>query len=216
MTEYHVLDLFAGLGGFSSAFEFSQRWRVTAADIDPEYEPDLVGDIFEMRPSEFGGEYDVILASPPCTAFSTATNMNPGEHVIDGDAIALAHHAVGLIEGLKPTYWFLENPVGHLRKFLGMPQGTVTYCEYGTDYQKPTDLWGDHPAHFTYKRCPPRADCHASASHVENTHAMPRDPAKRAKVPYELSEAIRDACRAGLAEEPGAQTTFDQLPHSHD
>ena len=43
MSEYHVLDLFCGLGGFSQAFEESDRWHVTTVDIEARFDPDKIG-----------------------------------------------------------------------------------------------------------------------------------------------------------------------------
>jgi len=63
MSDYRVLDLFAGLGGFSSAFVESERWEVTTVDIDERFNPDIQADVFELRPSDFSGRaFDVVLA----------------------------------------------------------------------------------------------------------------------------------------------------------
>jgi len=198
------LDLFSGLGGFSAAFEESPEWDVVTVDIEERFNPDIQADVMELRPGDLP-DADVILASPPCNCFSKAAAWQ--EHWV-GDApqtdaaresVALAFHTVGLIRALAPEYWFVENPEGHLRKFLGRPTGSVTYCQYGTDYMKPTDLWGRHPP-MTYRRCRNGDDCHNSKPRRreagDDCHPgteLPRDPAERAKVPYELSEAILDA-----------------------
>lgn len=39
-------------------------------------------------------------------------------------------------------FWALENPVGFLRQFLGIPRHTIRQWWYGADQDKPTDLWG--------------------------------------------------------------------------
>ena len=70
------LDLFAGLGGFSAAFADSPEWEVTTVEIESEFDPDITADVFDLRPSDFDTDFDVILASPPCTMFSTAGNHN--------------------------------------------------------------------------------------------------------------------------------------------
>lgn len=57
-------------------------------------------------------------------------------------------HVVELIKELNPKYWFIENPVGGLRKMSFMqelPRYTVHYCSYGERRMKPTDLWCNHP-----------------------------------------------------------------------
>lgn len=197
------LDLFAGLGGFSAAFEDADGWDVVTVEINEEQDPDICADILDLRPADLPNA-DVILASPPCTTFSKACPASkywdPGtktpNHPKTREHIALTFHAVGLIRALSPDYWFLENPIGRMRWMLGRPSGTVSYCQYGEDYMKPTDLWGHHPPGFEYRWCGYDRDCHAENTHggVANTaDPYPRDPAERAKVPYELSKSILDA-----------------------
>jgi len=220
MSEYRVLDLFCGLGGFSQAFEQSGRWDVTTVDIEARFEPDHVADVFELRPSDFDGEFDVVLASPPCTQFSTAGNhdgwdFESHEPQTDAarEAVALVYHALGLIRGLSPRYWFLENPQGRLRWFLGRPTGEVTYCQYGRPYMKPTDLWGQHPP-MTYRSCSRGQPCHKRNVEYDGTSAtrlLGDTPAERAKVPAELSAAICDACEVGLAGDAHEQTQLSEV-----
>jgi len=216
--DYRVLDLFAGLGGFSSAFEASDRWGVTTVDIEGRFDPDIEADVFDLRPSDFDTDFDVVLASPPCTQFATIRNVTKGgDSAWDGDApatdaardaLALVHHTVGLIQGLAPAYWVIENPRGMLRTRYREPTATVWYCQYGHDNAKPTDLWGDHPP-MQYRRCWYGNDAcghartksykeHGGGSDNRQGILNETDSAERAKVPYELSDAIRDACEAAL------------------
>jgi len=225
--EYRVLDLFCGLGGFSQAFTASERWAVTTVDIEARFKPDRVADVFELRPSDFGQQFDVILASPPCTQFSIAASSL--ERFVDGepqtddarDAVGLVYHALGLIHGLNPRYWFVENPQGFLRQIIGPPRGRVTYCQYGTDYMKPTDLWGEHPP-MRYRKCAYGNGCHQYNTDQDhggegNVRSMFQqttsgsDPAERAKVPAELSEAIRDACERALDGDAHEQATIAEV-----
>jgi hypothetical protein len=213
MTEYHVLDLFAGLGGFSQAFAASERCGVTTVEIQAEFEPDIQADIFELRPSDFDREFDVVLASPPCKQFSPAQNLN-GDHEPGADAVALVYHALGLIHGLDPAYWWLENPTGRLRSEIGAPTTTVTYCQYGEDRMKPTDLWGEHPTSFIGRRCQYGDDCHINTregSNAARDECGKRTDAQRAKVPAELSTAIRDACERGLDGDAHEQTSLAEV-----
>ena len=200
----HCLDLFAGLGGLSAAFEDADDWRVTTVDINPDFDPDVRADIRDLAPTDLPTDVDVILAGHPCTQFSVAGNHDAWDFETKEpqtgaarDAIASVYHTLGLIKGLNPTYWFLENPRGRLRWFLGKPRGTVTYCQYGADWQKPTDLWGEHPPGFEYLSCSPGEPCHEATPQDDDdsgclANSM-RDPAKRAKAPYALSKAILDA-----------------------
>lgn len=228
MTEYRVLDLFCGLGGFSQAFEKSDRWQVTTVDIEARFEPDRVADVFELRPSDFDRDFDVVLAGVPCTAFTPARNITTGgDDAWDGDTpvtdksrdlVALVHHTIGLIHGIAPEYWFIENPVGRLRTLIGRPEATVTQCQYGRDHQKPTDLWGDHPP-MTYRRCSPGDDCHETTGSYTPGESQPRlgvlaesdDPAIRSALPWQLSEEIRDACECALDGDAIEQATFAEV-----
>ena len=221
MTDYNVLDLFAGLGGFSQAFVESPRWNVTTVEIEAEFDPDIQADVFDLRPSDFDREYDVVLASPPCTQFSFAASSLErfvgGEPQTDDarDAVALVYHTMGLIRGLSPSYWFLENPQGWLRQVIGRPDARVTFCQYGTDWMKPTDLWGNHPDAWLPRSCSYGDDCHAD--NTDQAHgglgncaaSGTDDSAERAKVPFDLSDAIRKACEAALDGDAPEQTTAD-------
>jgi hypothetical protein len=228
MSEYRVLDLFAGLGGFSQAFAASERWAVTTVEIEARFEPDRQADVFDLRPSDFERDFDVVLASPPCTQFSLAASSL--ERFVDGeprtddarDAVALVYHTLGLIRGLNPDYWVVENPQGFLRQIIGEPAARVTYCQYGKEYMKPTDLWGEHPPAFVPRSCSYGDDCHAYNTDQEhggdgNVRTMFQqttsggNAAERAKVPAELSTAIRDACEAGLEGDVHEQTSLSEV-----
>jgi len=74
------IDLFAGLGGFSAAFRDADAWEVTTVELREDLGPDVVADVLKLRPDDLlnavGYEREeidvlVILASPPCTYFST-------------------------------------------------------------------------------------------------------------------------------------------------
>lgn len=195
------VDLCAGKGGLSQAFEDADDWEVFTVDVQERFDPDLCADVLDLRPQDLP-DADVYLAGPPCTTLSIAGNQT--DHYVDGqpnsdlaqEHVALAFHVVGLIRSKAPEWWFVENPRGRMRRYLGKPTGTITLCQYGYDWQKPTDLWGKHPQSFRYRRCSPGDDCHASGPHGfdgdgETTHE--RDPEERAKMPRELSESILEA-----------------------
>jgi len=223
MSEYRALDLFCGLGGFSSAFDDSDRWAVTTVDIEARFDPDIRADVFDLRPSDFDAEFDVILASPPCTQFSIAASRY--ERIVDSepqtpgaqDAVALVYHTLGLIRGLSPAFWVLENPQGYLRQIIGEPAGRVTFCQYGANWMKPTDLWGDHPPGLSYLACSYGDGCHTDNTEQEHgglgncIASGTRDPAERAKVPYDLSGSIREACEAALDGEVAEQVELSEV-----
>lgn len=223
------LDLFAGLGGATQAFEESGRWELVTVDLEGRFDPDLQADVLDLDPADLlaaiGRDREaidvlVIFAGHPCTVFSKVAawqdhwdeDGNPQTEKARRH-VAMLFHTVGLIRALAPRYWFLENPEGHMRRFLGEPVGSVTYCQYGADYRKPTDLWGEHPP-MTYRRCSNGDACHQNTTHREKAgdqhvaDALPNDPAERAKVPHELSVAIRDAVEDAIATPPPEQQTL--------
>lgn len=205
------IDLFSGLGGFSKAFEESTDWEVTTVEIDESFDPDICADIMDLRPSDLP-EADLILASPPCTQFSLAASrygrfQGAKPQTDDArEAVVLVYHTIGLIKSKTPDYWFMENPQGYLRQVIGDPEARVTYCQYGKPYMKPTDLWGNHPENMTYKSCAYGDKCHeknTDQEHGGNGNFRDfaetiRDPAIRAKVPYQLSESIREAVEEAI------------------
>jgi len=216
MSEYRVLDLFCGLGGFSAAFADSDRWSVTTVDIEARFGPDIQADVFDLRPSDFEREFDIVLASPPCTQFSPVAWSHGKRVETDGrpltdsasEAVALVYHTIGLIRGLSPSYCFIENPRGALRWVIGQPTGTIDQCAYGHYTKKTTDLWGDHPP-MTYRRCDHGS--HTRADGVTDFELGPSSVDERAKVPVDLSDAIREACERALDGEVAEQVKLGEV-----
>lgn len=213
MTRY-CLDLFSGTGGFSAAFEKSRDWEVFGVDLNPddldEIKPDMEADILDLSVSDLPNEYqnpDVVLASPPCKAFSMAAAHHHMSKDVEPKtdfgrtSIALIRRTIELAEELDPDYWFLENPMCGTRRVmrqkewgLGEPTGTVTWCQYGANRMKKTDLWGEHPDSLVYRACKNGEDCHASAPRGSKTGTQGIDSSvKRAAIPFGLSLAILEA-----------------------
>jgi hypothetical protein len=73
-----------------------------------------------------------------------------------------------------------------------LPRVTVTYCRYGDDRMKPTDLWGRFPEGWQPREmCKNGQPCHESAPRGAKTGTQGRRGAtERAMVPYELSEEL--------------------------
>lgn len=204
------LDLFSGEGGWHAAFADAGGWQVVTVDTDARFGPDIRADVLDLRPSDLP-DADVVLASPPCTAFSMAAS---GTHIdADGrpvsdwgaESIALTHHTRGLCRALDPEWYVIENPMGGMRKELGPPDAHVWWCRYGSDRAKPTDLWGRLPPSFDARRCwNGNADCHhepAPRGSDAGTQRGDRDAAERARIPYGLSEAVLAAVESPAPEQ---------------
>lgn len=204
-----ILDLFAGLGGWSAPFR-DMGHDVTTVDLNPDFDPDVCANVLHLSPLEFEG-YDAVLASPPCEAFSVASI---GHHWTGGlrayepkteharTSLALVHWTLALIESTRPRYWVIENPRGMLRK-LGVldryERITVTYCQYGEDRMKPTDLWGGFPEGWQPRPvCRNGATCHEAAPRGAKTGTQGLgNAAERAVVPYALASSVEIAMRLG-------------------
>jgi hypothetical protein len=172
-----VLDLFSGLRGWSDPW-LDRGHEVITLDNEPSFEADLVMDIRDLQLHHLPWMPDVILASPPCEAFSVMTigrnwtkDHEPKTERAE-QAIELVRATVARIGAWNPRFWIIENPRAKLRRLMPdtLDRVTVTYCQYGEPYMKPTDLWGGFPPSWWPRPpCSPRSPCHASAARGSKT-----------------------------------------------
>ena len=206
-----VLELFAGTRSIGKAFEarghevYSVEWNKDFEDID------LYADIMTVTAEQILKEFgrpDVIWASPDCTTYSVAAISRHRIKEVNGNLAPktpyagfcdmVNSHVVDLIKELKPKYYFIENPVGGLRKMDFMqelPRYTVTYCQYGERRQKPTDLWTNHPNPKFKEPCKRGATCHDAAPRGSRTGTQAlKNAMEKARIPVMLCEHIVDIC----------------------
>lgn len=200
-----ILDLFAGTGSATKAF-VDRGHEVVRVELDGSFDADEF-DVLDMTPEYIRqkyGQIDFIWASPPCTAFSVSSIHNYWKRTDEGivpdnpktvEALALVEYTINLIKGIAPTYgWMLENPRGMLRKQTLMQKirrKTITYCQYGENHMKPTDIWGEHRWWTPRPMCNPSDTCHEPSPRGKQTGLQRiRDPKIRAMIPYELSWEI--------------------------
>ena len=207
-----ILELFAGTRSIGRAFEkrghdvYSVEWDKKFPDID------LYADISGLTADEIlqkFGHPDVIWASPDCTTFSIAAishhrRKNPETGNLDAVSDyakfcdAVDQNVLRSIRELKPRYWFIENPRGGMRKMTwmkGLPRYTVTYCQYGDNRMKPTDIWTNHPDPQFKPPCRNGAPCHIRAPRGAKTGTQGlRGSVERSVIPAELCEHIVDIC----------------------
>lgn len=205
-----ILELFAGTRSIGKAFErrghevFSVEWDKDFKDIDL-YED--IGQLTAQQILDAFGKPDVIWASPDCSTFSVAAigyhrrknpvtgNLDPvTEYARFCDAVD--EHMIELIRELSPKVFFIENPRGGLRKMRwmqGIPRYTVTYCQYGEERMKPTDIWTNHPDPKFKPPCKNGDPCHVRAPRGARTGTQGIKGSKdRAVIPYQLCEHIVD------------------------
>jgi len=104
---------------------------------------------------------------------------------------ALVQKTLELIEYFQPTYWYIENPRGLLRKFPIMEalpiRNTVTYCQYSHISMKPTDIWTNNPNWIPRPMCKNGDKCHQAAPRGSKTGTQGmKDAEFRSIIPHEL------------------------------
>lgn len=205
-----VIEFFSGTQSISQAF--SRRGHKTLSlDFSGEFDPDIIADMLYFDVSELPKDFRapaVVWCSPPCTTFSCMTisrNFRGGRPITSKSYIglALALKSVELIRELKPKFWFIENPRGMLRKqhFMDMHRKTVTYCQYGERYQKPTDIWTNAISWSPKKPCSSGDGCHEAAGRGSRAGIQQLSNAMiRGRIPELLAEEIVDICEGKLKE----------------
>lgn len=200
-----VFDFFAGTGSATKPFR-DQGHKVIKVELNPLFEAEE-RDILKLSANELIAKYgrpDFIWASPPCQSFSVASI---GRHwTIDKKpktetarlAIELVGHTLKLINELNPYMgWLMENPRGMLRKqpiMKDLPRKTITYCQYGDNRMKPTDLWGYLDKWVGRPPCKNGDNCHQRAPRGSTTGTQGIKGAKnRSMIPYELGKELLNA-----------------------
>jgi len=201
-----ILELFAGSRSIGKEAE-KLNFNVFSSDINNFDKIDYVVNILEFDYKKVPFNPDVIWASPPCTGFSVAAL---GHHWTGGKnayipktdtaklGIELAKKTIEIINYYKPKYFFIENPRGLLRKMDFMDnfiRHTVTYCQYGDNRMKPTDIWTNSNIWTPRKPCKNGDSCHISAPRGSRTGTQGLKGAyERSKIPELLCKEILNSC----------------------
>ena len=171
-------------------------------DIEPQFNPDMVEDIRFLNPLDIPSKIGMLWASPPCQCFSVSSikahwlpNYVP-KTIKTQDAIAIVQATLKIIKTLSPTWWFIENPRGLLRKmpfmFLkNVFRHTITYCQYGDARMKPTDIWTNAYWWKPRPMCKNGDPCHISAPRGSRTGTQGlKNSVERSKIPEQLFHEI--------------------------
>lgn len=201
-----VLELFAGsrsIGKVADRLAFD----VYSSDIEQFGGIDYVADIMNFDPTKIPFKPDIIWASCPCTAFSVAAigkNWNKvGDDYIPKNpraefGLKLVQKTLEIIEHFNPTYFFIENPRGMLRKMpimADLPRQGVTYCQYGDTRMKPTDIWTNSTTWIPRPMCKNGDPCHVAAPRGSKTGTQGLKGAyERSKIPEDLCFEILKSC----------------------
>jgi len=201
-----VLELFAGSRSVGKIAE-ELGMEVFSSDLI-EFEgihyPISILD-FDVTKVQF--QPDIIWASPPCTGFSVAAighhwSGGKGAYIPKTETaklgIELVRKTLEIINHFQPTYWFMENPRGVLRKLdvvKGLKKNSVTYCQYGDERMKPTDIWTNSDVWVPKPMCKNGDPCHVAAPRGSRTGTQGRANAyERSKIPANLCLEILKSC----------------------
>jgi hypothetical protein len=207
------LDLFCGMGGWSIGFH-REGYRCVGVDIvDVGYPYELVlSDVRDFHSADYFHDIrpNVVVASPPCTEFSTLTKLSHAKgqrgppDPLGPNGIVLVKEAIRIRDEARPDFWVLENVWGsrqYIEPLLGPPMLAV----------KPWVLWGNLPPKmFDYE---PRRGGDLKLSHsfelgkggdrIGLPEDFPFDPLrswKRARIPVWLAQSIARMCDAVIFE----------------
>ena len=152
-----VLELFSGTGSVGKVCD-QLGWDVVSVDmmLPATHRVDIMLFDYKQYPKD---SFDIVWASPPCTAYSRLQQSWLGRKKKDGiiftqetldalinEADCIVKKAQEIIEYFNPELWFLENPAtGKLkeRDFMSdIPFYDVSYCMYSDwGYEKKTRIW---------------------------------------------------------------------------
>jgi len=145
-----VLELFAGSRSVGKVAE-EMGFEVFSVDINNFENIDYVVDILDFDVNKIPFVPDVIWASPPCTYFSVASighHWNKDHTPKTKESILglkILNKTLSIIKQFPQSKFFIENPRGKMRRIIkGINRTTVTYCSYGDDRMKPTDIWSNN------------------------------------------------------------------------
>lgn len=183
-------------------------------------------------PDMFGDS--ILWASPPCESFSVASigrHWHADKFTAEGIrapkspqaelGLSLLRRTVEIIATTKPKYWFIENPRGMMKKQIhaifkaygitDYAEHCVSYCQYGDENMKPTNIWTNCPHFVPRPMCKPfkydkvtgeiiDRHCHHNSARRGSTTGIQGVSTYRDKsrVPAELIREVLTACHLGF------------------
>lgn len=177
-----LLELFAGSRSVGKQAE-QIGYDVYSSDINAFKDINYVSDILQFDTDKVPFIPDIIWASPPCTFFSVASigrhwnidNTPKTDNAVLG--VKIVQKTIDIIkhyQQLNPNLiYFVENPRGKLRKLpvtdFFDKRHTVTYCQYGDNRMKPTDIWTNSDKWIPRSICKNGDTCHEAAPRGSQT-----------------------------------------------
>lgn len=153
------IELFSGSGHISDYLK-NQGFKTLKIDFNPKLNPDLCIDICNLSSDQLPGSVAILWASPDCARFSRATAQRHWSkkttkyriyeyEPVTPEAIkslGMLQKTIDLINELKPTVWFIENPIGRIHhmpamRSIGHYRYAVNYLDWGFPYSKETFIF---------------------------------------------------------------------------
>ena len=189
-----LLELYSGTGSFGKVAKEKFGLKVISLDHmdnatpsgNPEEKPTILSDIMEWDFESVDFVPDILTASPPCQTFSnfchkhrTIDSMNP--KTLDGmkgdNMLEKTIEIINFFLKKNPKMkFFMENPKARMRHsylISGLPKHerqTVSYCKYGFDYQKDTDIWTNAEDWMPIPKCCKEFQCDFLKTTGRTTH----------------------------------------------
>ena len=181
-----LLNLFSGTDSVATPWR-EKKHECISVDIDPRYHPEICEDILQLSYCKLDIP-DVIWASPPCTSYSKAHRK--GVRNLDL-ADAIVKQTLTIIEYLQPNYWYIENPSdGGLLQHRDFMQSlicykhTCSYCKYGFDYRKTTNIW-TNKQNLELKMCSKKTSyCDTKMNYGKHIETAQRTRSSNANIGY--------------------------------
>ena len=185
-----LLELFCGTCSVSNALCTKyHHCEVVSLDILPKFNATITVDILDWDYTIYQPKhFDIIWASPPCTSYSKAHRK--GVRNLDL-ADAIVKQTLTIIEYLQPNYWYIENPSdGGLLQHRDFMQSltqykhTCSYCKYGFDYRKTTNIW-TNKQNLELKMCSKKTSyCDTKMHYGKHIETAQRTRSSNANVGY--------------------------------
>ncbi len=151
-----ILDLCGGTGSWSKPYKEAgydvkvislptldvSKWMLNKDTATLTFVADYGNDVKIYLPDVYG-----IFAAPPCTMFSRArtTAKTPRDFEKAMYTVKACLDVIWKTQYESPytlKFWAMENPAGHLQRFLGKPPFKFHPYDFGDRHSKETYIWG--------------------------------------------------------------------------
>jgi len=186
-------ELFCGTKSFSKVAA-CKGYDTFTSDVNKRFKPDYLTNIFDFDTKRVPYRPHILWASHPCTFFSVASMWkhwnkdHTPKSLFAVQGMKMVDKMLEIIYDLSPDVFYIENPVGMMRHLPAMQhlhRVTITYCCYGDNRMKPTDIFTNDTGLKLLDPCGFKKRCTVTSS-TNDLHT----PSQRSVIPPPLIEAI--------------------------